>query len=136
MIGNTQVVKIDIFGKSLYLKLEYQNIASSIKDRVAYYILSKLKTSEKIDKDTIICEATSGNTGIGISSFCAKYNLKCLIFVPENTSLEKIKALKLFGANLVLTPKEKGIAGRDGRRTDERRQRSYIIQEMQDHLQL
>ncbi len=111
MIGNTQVVKIDIFGKNLYLKLEYQNIAGSIKDRVAYYILEKLKRSGKIDKNTILCEATSGNTGIGIASFCAKNNLKCLIFVPENTSLEKIKSLKLFGANLVLTPKEKGLAG-------------------------
>jgi len=95
----------------LYLKLEYQNIAGSIKDRVAYYVLDKMKKEGKIDKNTIICEATSGNTGIGIASFCAKNNLKCLIFVPENISLEKIKSLKLFGANLVLTPSKYGLAG-------------------------
>jgi len=127
MIGKTSVVKVDIFKKSLYLKLEYQNIAGSIKDRVAYYILDKLKKEGKIDKNTIICEATSGNTGIGIASFCAKNNLKSLIFVPENISLEKIKSLKLFKANLVLTPSNYGLAGATSLLKDFLENKVYIV---------
>ena len=107
----TQIISLNIFNKTLYLKLEYQNIAGSIKDRVAYFILGILKKVGKVDKDTIVCEATSGNTGIGIASFCAKNKIPSLIFLPENTSLEKIKILKLFGTNLVVTPKEIGLAG-------------------------
>ena len=107
-IGNTPMVK---YTENIWLKLEYFNPSGSIKDRAAYsMIYSALKRGD-INNDTIIIEPTSGNTGIGLAMVCAVLGLKLVICMPENMSEERKKSISAYGAELVLTPKEKGMQG-------------------------
>lgn len=91
---NTPIQKID----NIYVKLEYKNPAGSIKDRPAYFMIQ-----DALKKGyTQISEATSGNTGIALAYYGAKYGIKVNIFMPSHFSLERQKLLKLYGANLIL----------------------------------
>ena len=92
---NTPIVKY----KNISIKIEYKNPAGSIKDRPALYILKEafLKGYKEI------VEVTSGNTGIALSFYAKKFNIKPTIFMPKNYSIERIKLLKSYGANLILT---------------------------------
>ena len=109
-IGNTPIVKVNSLQyDNLYAKIEYFNPAGSIKDRVAFNMLQKAQEKNLIDNKTVIIEPTSGNTGIGLA-FCASImGLKFIAVMPENMSLERIKLMKAYGAEIVLTPKEGGI---------------------------
>lgn len=117
LIGNTPLVKIDNFKKhfnlecDIYLKLESKNPAGSIKDRASLYMVKDLLLNNKIDKKTEILEATSGNTGIGLSMILAYLGYKLIIFMPESMSLERRLLMSAYGTKLVLTPKELGMAG-------------------------
>ena len=112
LIGNTPLVKIQsVKNANLFAKLEYFNPANSVKDRVAFSMLEDAKKQGLINKDTIIIEPTSGNTGIGLALCCAVDNLKLILTMPENMSEERKKMLKGYGAQLVLTPKELGMKG-------------------------
>lgn len=117
LIGNTPLVKLNNFAKhfnldcEVYLKLESKNPGGSIKDRAAYYMLKTLIEEKKINKDTEILEATSGNTGIGLAWLCAQLDYKLIIFMPESMSLERRILMQAYGAKLVLTPKETGMGG-------------------------
>jgi len=108
LIGNTPLVK---YNDNILLKLEFYNPSNSVKDRASYYMLKDALEENRINKDTVIIEPTSGNTGIGLAMCCAVYGMKIIIVMPENMSDERKKVIRGFGAELVLTPKEKGMAG-------------------------
>ncbi|MBQ2643948.1 cysteine synthase A [bacterium] len=112
-IGNTPLVKVNTLStsKNLYAKLEFFNPAGSVKDRVA---LAMIETAEKegaINKDTIIIEPTSGNTGIGLALISAVKGYKIILTMPETMSIERRKLLSAYGAELVLTDGAKGMKG-------------------------
>ena len=108
LIGNTPLVK---YSDNILLKLEYFNPSNSLKDRASLYMLKDAINSNLVDKNTVIIEPTSGNTGIGLAMCCAVMGLKLVIVMPENMSEERKKLIKGYGAELVLTPKEKGMQG-------------------------
>ena len=108
LIGNTPLVKYD---DNICVKLEYFNPSNSIKDRAAYSMLKYAQERGDINNDTGIIEPTSGNTGIGLAMCCAVMGLKIIICMPESMSEERKKSISAYGAELVLTPKEKGMQG-------------------------
>lgn len=116
-IGNTPLVKLNSIKKrfnlsfDIYAKLERGNPSGSVKDRAAKYIILDALKEKKINENSIICEATSGNTGISLAMISASLGLKCIIFMPENASKERVLMMKAYGAEVRLTPKEEGMQG-------------------------
>ncbi len=110
-VGDTPLLRVEIEGVELFLKLESFNPGGSIKDRVALAIIEEALRKGELTKDKVVVEATSGNTGIGIALVCAAKGLKCLIVMPENMSQERKRLLKAYGAELLLTPAQEGIPG-------------------------
>ena len=108
LIGNTPMVK---FEDNIVLKLEFYNPSGSIKDRASYSMIAGAMDRGEINKNTVIIEPTSGNTGIGLAMCCAVLGLKLIICMPENMSEERKKTMSAYGAELVLTPKESGMKG-------------------------
>ena len=117
LIGNTPLVRLNNIEEYLqinnriYAKIEKFNPGGSSKDRPAYQIIKEAIEKEKIDKNTTVIEATSGNMGIGLAMVCASYGIKLIIVMSESVTIERIKILKMYGAEVVLTPKEEGIIG-------------------------
>jgi len=116
LIGKTPLVKInnifnDQFNTTILAKMESFNPLSSVKDRVAFEMIEDGEREGKIDKDTFIIEPTSGNTGIGLAYICAVKGYKLIITMPETVSMERMKLLKFFGAEVILTDGTKGMAG-------------------------
>ena len=113
-IGKTPVVKINkLFPNNVevWMKLERQNPGGSLKDRIALAMIEKAKQDGKINKDTLIIEPTSGNTGVGLAMVCAVKGYKLVLVMPESMSVERRKLMSSYGAQFVLTPKEKGTSG-------------------------
>lgn len=108
LIGKTPMVK---YNDNILLKLEFLNPSHSVKDRASFYMLNEAKKQGLINKDTVIIESTSGNTGIGLAMCCAVMGLKIIIVMPESMSIERRKMIQGYGAELVLTPKELGMQG-------------------------
>lgn len=111
-IGNTPLIKIkyEYEGKTnyVYAKLESYNLTGSIKDRVAYYIITKAKERGELKENMPIIEATSGNTGISISALGKYYNHPVYIFMPDWASKERIQLMQNYGANVITFSKEQG----------------------------
>jgi len=111
-IGNTPIVRLTAStGANIYAKAEYLNPGGSIKDRIALFMIDDALKRGLLDKDTIIAEPTSGNTGIGISLVGGLMGFKVIIVMPENMSQERRKIIRALGAELVLTPAEESIEG-------------------------
>lgn len=113
-IGNTPVVKINkLFGTEheVWIKLEKSNPGGSIKDRIALSMIEDAEAKGLLNKDSIIIEPTSGNTGIGLALVAAVKNYKLILVMPESMSLERRKIMESYGAEFVLTPREKGMKG-------------------------
>ena len=108
LIGNTPIVK---YSDNILLKLEYFNPSGSIKDRASYSMINEALNRGDINKDTVIIESTSGNTGIGLAMVCAVLGLKLIICMPENMTEERKKSISAYGAELVLTPANLGMQG-------------------------
>lgn len=115
LIGETPLLKLNrITGKEdaeVYVKLESFNPGGSIKDRPGLYMIEKAEQTGQIGPGSMILEATSGNTGIGLAMAAAIKGYPIVIVMPENMSEERKKLLRFYGAQLVLTPAGKGMAG-------------------------
>ena len=113
-IGNTPLVKINtIFDNNVevWMKLERQNPGGSIKDRIALAMIEKAEREGKINKNTLIVEPTSGNTGVGLAMVCAVKGYQLVLVMPESMSVERRKLMSSYGAKFVLTPRELGTSG-------------------------
>lgn len=112
LIGNTPLIKIKYKYKNkirnVYAKLEYYNLTGSIKDRMAYYIISEAYKNNLLVKYQPIIEATSGNTGISLSAIGAYFNNPVYIFMPDWVSEERKKIMEKYGAVVYLVSKEEG----------------------------
>ena len=93
------------------IKLEKQNPGGSFKDRIALALIEKAEQDGTINKDTLIIEPTSGNTGVGLAMVCAVKGYKLVLVMPESMSVERRKLMSSYGASFVLTPKEEGTSG-------------------------
>jgi len=109
LIGNTPMIQLK--GENLFVKAEYLNPGGSIKDRVALAMIEGAERDNRLDKDSIIVEPTSGNTGIGIALVGRLKGYQVRIVMPENMSVERKKLIRTLGAELILTPAEDGIKG-------------------------
>ncbi|MDD2398985.1 MAG: cysteine synthase A [Sulfurovum sp.] len=115
LVGNTPLVKINSLSKAsgttILGKCEFMNPTSSVKDRIAFNMINEALKSGAINKETVIIEPTSGNTGIGLAAICAVKKMRLILTMPESMSLERRKLLTHLGAKLVLTPASEGMAG-------------------------
>jgi cysteine synthase A len=116
-IGNTPLIRIGKFASEMgckgevLVKLEFFNPASSVKDRIAVSMLEAMEADGTIGPGSVIVEPTSGNTGVGLAFACAAKGYRCILTMPDSFSVERRKIMRFLGAELVLTPKEKGIGG-------------------------
>lgn len=109
LIGNTPLYHIE--DTNIYVKLEKYNIGGSIKDRTVLGMLDAAMNKGEIRQDTVLVEATSGNTGVALAMLGAVYHIPVIIIMPETMSMERRQLVKAYGATLVLTPGEKGMQG-------------------------
>ncbi|WP_160137857.1 cysteine synthase A [Chryseobacterium sp. c4a] len=113
-IGNTPVVKINNLFNSdheIWIKLEKSNPGGSIKDRIALAMIEDAEAKGLLNKDSVIIEPTSGNTGIGLALVAAVKGYKLILVMPDSMSIERRKIMEAYGAEFVLTPREKGMKG-------------------------
>jgi cysteine synthase A len=112
IIGNTPLLSLKkLTGCNIYAKLEFLNPGGSIKDRIAKYMIEEAERRGSLMPGMTIMEPTSGNTGIGLALAGVQKGYRVVIVMPENMSEERKKIIKAFGAELILTPAEKGISG-------------------------
>ena len=114
LIGNTPLVKINKLNTGnavVVAKLESFNPGGSVKDRPALNMIEQAEKQGLVNKDTVIIEPTSGNTGIGLAMVCAVKGYKMILTMPETMSIERRKLLSAYGAEIILTSGEKGMQG-------------------------
>ncbi len=132
LVGQTPIVKlnraVDENSAEVYLKLEYFNPGSSVKDRIALAMIEAAEEKGLIKPgvDTII-EPTSGNTGIGLAMIAAAKGYKAILVMPDTMSIERRKLLSAYGAEIVLTPGSEGMKGAIARADDLAKEHGYFV---------
>ncbi|MEW5898549.1 MAG: cysteine synthase A, partial [Bacillota bacterium] len=115
LIGATPLLRLNKFGAAagaeIIAKVEFFNPGGSVKDRIAESMIKDAEAKNLINKDTVIIEPTSGNTGIGLAMVCAARGYRLIITMPETMSVERQKLLEAYGAEIILTPGAEGIPG-------------------------
>lgn len=113
-IGNTPHVRINkLFGNSheVWIKLERNNPGASIKDRIALSMIEDAEQKGILNKNSVIIEPTSGNTGIGLALVAAVKGYRLILIMPDSMSIERRRLMSIYGAEFILTPREKGMKG-------------------------
>jgi cysteine synthase B len=115
LIGNTPMVQVNRLHKNpnldMYVKLEKLNIGGSVKDRIAKYMIEQAEKTGQLNKDKIVIEPTSGNTGIGLAMVCRVKGYDLFLVMPENMTLERRQILNAIGAKIILSEADKGMDG-------------------------
>nr|WP_120166819.1 cysteine synthase A [Thermohalobacter berrensis] len=115
LVGETPIIKLNNLieedSAEVFVKLESFNPGSSVKDRIALNMIEKAEKEGKLKEGSVIIEPTSGNTGIGLAMIGAAKGYKVILVMPDTMSIERRNLLKAYGAELVLTPGEKGMKG-------------------------
>lgn len=121
-VGNTPLIKINRttadVDADIYLKCEFFNPLSSVKDRIGKAMIEAAERDGKLNKDTVVIEPTSGNTGIALAFVCAAKGYKLILTMPETMSVERRVLLRMMGAEIVLTPGSKGMGGAIAKATE------------------
>src|SRR6478752_4929766 len=138
-IGNTPLIRLRRVTEGckaeVVAKLENFNPLWSVKDRIGVAMVDAAEADGKINKDTIIVEPTSGNTGIALAFTCAARGYKLMVTMPESMSLERRRLLKAFGAEIVLTPASEGMPGAVARAkelVEEHKPNSFMPQQFEN----
>ena len=131
LIGQTPIVKLNKLqnenSADIYLKLEYFNPGSSVKDRIALAMIEAAEKNGNLKPGDTIIEPTSGNTGIGLAMVAAAKGYKSILVMPETMSLERRNLLRAYGAELVLTPGPAGMKGAIAKATELSKEKGYFI---------
>ena len=138
-IGNTPLVKINNLTADLpaeiYLKCEFFNPLASVKDRIGRAMIEAAEKDGKLNKDSIVIEPTSGNTGIALAFVCAAKSYRLILTMPETMSVERRVLLNMLGAEIVLTPGPKGMPGaiaRAGELVEEYGDKAFMPQQFEN----
>lgn len=117
LIGDTPLVRLNRLqpenAAQVYLKLEFFNPSGSVKDRAAYQMIIEAEQNGLLKPGSVIIEPTSGNTGIGLAMNAAARGYKAILVMPDTMTKERINLLKAYGAEVVLTPGEERMPGKD-----------------------
>ena len=117
LIGRTPLLRLNNIEKkfnlnvNLLAKVEFFNPTGSVKDRIALSMIQFAEQKGVLQRNSVVIEPTSGNTGIGLASVCAAKGYKCILVMPDNMSVERIKLIKAYGAEVVLSPAKLGMKG-------------------------
>ncbi|MGK0413695.1 MAG: cysteine synthase B [Polaribacter sp.] len=137
-VGNTPLVEAQhIFkkeGVTLLLKLEGNNPGGSVKDRAAYYMISEALKRKSIKKGDTLVEATSGNTGIALALMAKVLGVNMVLTMPENSTIERVKTMRAYGAKVILTSADKGIEGSRDLAFKLRDEKGYVLLNQFDNL--
>lgn len=125
LIGNTPLLRLG--NGNVYAKLEYFNPLHSVKDRAALYMIEGAEKRGELKAGGTVVEATSGNTGIGLTYIALQKGYNAVLVMPENMSDERKKLLRHLGAEVILTPKEKGMAGAHAKADEIARERGAFV---------
>lgn len=131
LVGKTPIVKLNRTAgpddAEIYLKLEYFNPGSSVKDRIALAMIETAERDGKLKEGDTIIEPTSGNTGIGLAMIAAAKGYKTILTMPETMSMERRNLLRAYGAEIVLTPGPDGMKGAIAKATELAEENGYFM---------